>query len=46
VYVMALTARKDDGIDWNARLRAADALSSKEAVPTPDDKDDFDGWDE
>jgi hypothetical protein len=25
VYLSALTARKDDGIDWQARIRAADA---------------------
>jgi len=40
VFVQALTARKDDGIDWQARLRAADALIDLEAKPpSPEDED-------
>lgn len=35
VYVAALTARRDDGIDWGARLRAADALIGLDAAPAP-----------
>jgi hypothetical protein len=46
VFVAALTARKDDGIDWQARLRAADALIEMVAVATDADADAdlLDGW--
>jgi hypothetical protein len=33
VFLAALTATKGDGIDWQARLRAADALLDLEGQP-------------
>ena len=47
VYVAALTARKDDGIDWQARIRAADALIVLDASPKAGadaDEDLMGGW--
>jgi hypothetical protein len=47
VYIAALTATKTDGIDWQARIRAADALADLDAkhAGVEDDDDDLGtGW--
>ena len=39
VFLMALTARKDDGIDWQARLRAAERLIGLEPEQPQDESE-------
>lgn len=51
VFVHALMARKDDGVDWQARLRAAERLINLDAIPAPADADAaamaaWEGWDD
>lgn len=41
VFIAALLARKDDGVDWQARLRAADALMGMDASPEATQEDDL-----
>jgi hypothetical protein len=46
VFLDALTARRDDGVDWTSRIRAAERLLELAGTqPAPDEHaDQAEGW--